>query len=128
MAELTDSQKEQMEGQLQCHSRLVLMAQVLVPRWNQMLVGIFESSQLEGLYIGAYCTTNRCVQARRNLWTLFANYHTAQVSGSETTGHLSPPTKITPSVVVADILSAFQASPTSVPWDQATTDSKRRLF
>ena len=58
MAELTDSQKEQMEGQLQCHSHLVLMAQVLVPCWNQMLIGILESPQLEGLYIGAYCTTN----------------------------------------------------------------------
>ena len=28
------------------------MAQVLVPRWNQIHIRIFESSQLEGAYVG----------------------------------------------------------------------------
>ena len=40
------------EGKLQCHLRLTSMAQVLVPCWNQMHVHIFESSRLEGLYVG----------------------------------------------------------------------------
>ena len=39
-------------GKVQFHARLTLMAQVLVPCWNQMYVPIFESSQLEGLYVG----------------------------------------------------------------------------
>ena len=30
------------EGKLQCHSHLMLMAQVLVPYWNVMHVRIFE--------------------------------------------------------------------------------------
>ena len=41
-----------MEGKLQFHSGLVLMAQVPVPCWNQMQAHIFESFQLEGSYVG----------------------------------------------------------------------------
>ena len=44
-------EQQETEGKLQFHSCLMLMAQVLVPCWNQMYVPIFESSQLEGLYI-----------------------------------------------------------------------------
>ena len=51
MAEQKDRQQQETEGKLQFHSCLMLMAQVLVPCWNQMYVPIFESSQLEGLYI-----------------------------------------------------------------------------
>ena len=39
-------------GKLQFHSCLMLMAQVLASCWNQMHISIFESSQLEGLYVG----------------------------------------------------------------------------
>ena len=41
-----------MEGKLQFHARLKLMAQVLVPCWNQMHVCVFASSQLVRLYVG----------------------------------------------------------------------------
>ena len=50
--ELKDHQQQEMEGKLQFHSHLTLMAQVLVPCWNQMHICIFESSQLEGSYVG----------------------------------------------------------------------------
>ena len=36
MAELKGSQQQGMEGRLQFHSRLMLMAQVLVPCWIQL--------------------------------------------------------------------------------------------
>ena len=36
MVELKDGQQQEMEGELQCHSRLTLMAQVLVPCWIQV--------------------------------------------------------------------------------------------
>ena len=52
MVALKDRQQLETKGKLQFHSRLMLMAQVLVPCWNQMHVRIFESSQLEGLYVG----------------------------------------------------------------------------
>ena len=52
MAELKARQQQETEGKLQFHSRLTLMAQVLAPCWNQMHVRIFESSQLEGSYVG----------------------------------------------------------------------------
>ena len=52
MVELKALQQWEMEGKLQFHSHLTLMAQVLVPCWNQMHVHISESSQLEGLYVG----------------------------------------------------------------------------
>ena len=38
MVELKDHQQKEMEGKLQFHSCLTLMAQVLVPCWNQMHV------------------------------------------------------------------------------------------
>ena len=41
-----------MEGTLQFHSRLILLAQVLVACWNQIHLSIFESLQLEGSYVG----------------------------------------------------------------------------
>ena len=50
--EQKDHQQQEMEGMLQFHSRLTLMAQVPVPCWNQMHICIFESSQLEGSYVG----------------------------------------------------------------------------
>ena len=37
-----------MEGTLQFHSGLTLMAQVPVPCWDQMHVHIFESSHIDG--------------------------------------------------------------------------------
>jgi len=46
--ELKDRQQQEIEGKLQFYSCLTLMAQVLVPCWNQMHIQIFESSQLEG--------------------------------------------------------------------------------
>ena len=52
MAELKDRQQWEMEGKLQLHSRLTLMAQGLVPCWNQMHVRTFESSPPEGSYVG----------------------------------------------------------------------------
>ena len=36
MIDLKDHQQQEMEGKLQLHSHLTLMAQVLVPCWNQM--------------------------------------------------------------------------------------------
>ena len=36
MVELKDRQQQETEGKLQCHARLTLMAQVLVPCWNQI--------------------------------------------------------------------------------------------
>ena len=51
MAELKHRQQQEMEGQLQSHSHLPLMAQVLAPYWHQLYVCIFENSQLEGLYV-----------------------------------------------------------------------------
>ena len=35
MVELVDRQQQEMEGELQCHSGLASMAQVLVPCWIQ---------------------------------------------------------------------------------------------
>ena len=55
MVELKDRQQQEMEGKLQFHSRLMLLVQVLVPCWNQTHVRIFESLQLEGLYVGDFC-------------------------------------------------------------------------
>ena len=52
MVELKDRQQQETECKLQFHSRLTLMAQVLVPCWNQIHVRIFESLQLKGLYVG----------------------------------------------------------------------------
>ena len=52
MAELKDHQQQEADGKLPCHSRLTLVFQVLVPCWNQMHIPIFESSKLEGLYVG----------------------------------------------------------------------------
>lgn len=50
MVELKDRQHLEMEGKLQFHSRL--MAQVLVPCWNQTHNCIFESLKLKGSYVG----------------------------------------------------------------------------
>lgn len=51
MAELKHRQQQEMEGKLQSHSHLPLMAQALAPYWHQLHVCIFENSQLEGLYV-----------------------------------------------------------------------------
>ena len=48
MVELKDRQQEEMEGRLQCHAHLALMAQAPGPCWNQVYLGIFECSHLEG--------------------------------------------------------------------------------
>ena len=50
-------------GKVQFHARLTLMAQLLVPCWNQMDVHIFESLQLEGSDIG-----DLTVFKSSNLW------------------------------------------------------------
>ena len=50
-------------GKVPFHSRLTLMAQVLVPCWNQMHVHIFESLQLEGSDVG-----DLSVCKSSNLW------------------------------------------------------------
>ena len=42
----------EMEGKLQFHSHLTLMAQILVPCWTDMHVSISASLQLEGSYVG----------------------------------------------------------------------------
>ena len=52
MEELKHRQQQEMEGKLQSHSHLPLMAQALAPYWHQLHVCIFENSQLEGLYVG----------------------------------------------------------------------------
>ena len=52
MVALKDSQQQEKKGNLQFHSGLTLMAQVLVPCWNQVHICIFESSQSEGSYVG----------------------------------------------------------------------------
>ena len=46
------SSPQETEGKLQFLSCLMLMEQVLLPCWNQMHVCTFESSQLEGSYVG----------------------------------------------------------------------------
>ena len=51
MVELKDRQQQETEGKLQCHSRLTLMEQALVPCWNLMQVCIVESLQREGFYV-----------------------------------------------------------------------------
>lgn len=51
MEELKHRQQQEMEGKLQSHSHLPLMAQALAPYWHQLHVCIFENSQLEGLYV-----------------------------------------------------------------------------
>ena len=50
-------------GEVQFYSGLTLMAQVLVPWWNQMHVHIFESLQLEGSNVG-----DLTVFKSSNLW------------------------------------------------------------
>ena len=55
MVELKDCQQQETESKLQFHSQLTLMAQVLVPCWNQMHICIFESLQLEGSCVGTSC-------------------------------------------------------------------------
>ena len=52
MVELKDHHQQEMEGELPFDSHLTLMAQVLVPCWSQMHARVFESLQLEGLYVG----------------------------------------------------------------------------
>ena len=51
MAELNTLQQQELDGKLQFHSHLTSMVQVLVPCWH-LLSRIFESSQLEGSYVG----------------------------------------------------------------------------
>ena len=51
MVELKDHQQQEMEGNLRFHSCLTLVAEILVPCWDQMHIH-FESSQLDGLYVG----------------------------------------------------------------------------
>ena len=55
-----------MEGKLQFHSHPTLMAEALVPCWNQLRVHIFESSQLEGSYVGGFLY--REARKERVLW------------------------------------------------------------
>ena len=51
MVELKDRQQQETEGELQFHSCLTLMAQLLVPCWDHTYVHIFGSSQLDSLYV-----------------------------------------------------------------------------
>ena len=51
-ARAEDHQQKEIQGKLQFHSGLTLMAQVLVPYWNLMQACICESLQLEGSYVG----------------------------------------------------------------------------
>ena len=46
--ELKDHQQEEREGRLQRLARLALMARAPGPCWNQVYLGIFECSHLEG--------------------------------------------------------------------------------
>ena len=66
--ELKDRQQWEMEGKLQCHSHLPLMA--LVPCWNQMHVLIFESLQLEDSYIGDFLYVDSLYN-----WTCYLGSH-----------------------------------------------------
>ena len=50
MVELKNHQQQEMEGKMQFHSCLTSLDM-------QMHIGIFESLQLEGSYVGAYCTS-----------------------------------------------------------------------
>ena len=52
MVEVKDRQQQEMQGKLQFLSCLMLMAQVLVPCWNQMHIHIFESLKLESSNVG----------------------------------------------------------------------------
>ena len=52
MAELKGRQQQKTEGQLQCHSRLMLAARVLAPCWNHKHICVFESLQFEGSCVG----------------------------------------------------------------------------
>ena len=52
MVELKDRQQQETEGELQFHSCLTLMAQLLVPCWDHTYVHIFESSHLDSSYVG----------------------------------------------------------------------------
>ena len=48
------------------------MAQVLVPRWNQMHVPIFASLHLEGSYVGdfLYCSSDGCKDSTEKMQNL----------------------------------------------------------
>ena len=48
MVELKGRQQQEKGSRLQFHSCLTLMAQVLIPCWNQMHIRFFKSLQLEG--------------------------------------------------------------------------------
>ena len=52
MVELKGRQQQETEDQLQWPSHLTWMEQVLAPCWNLIHILIFESSQLEGSYVG----------------------------------------------------------------------------
>ena len=51
-ARAEDHQQKEIQGKLQFHSGLTLMAQVLVPYWSLMQACICASLQLEGSYVG----------------------------------------------------------------------------
>ena len=57
IVKLKEGQQQETEGKLHFHSRVTLMAQVLVPCWNQMHVCTFESLQLDGWHVAdlLYC-------------------------------------------------------------------------
>ena len=71
MVELKDHQQQETEGKLQFHSGLTLMAQVLVPCWNQMQARITERSQREGSYVAdLLCPTPSSLSCQWVRWVL----------------------------------------------------------
>ena len=65
---MVELKQQEMEGKLQFHSHLTLMAQVLVPCWNQMHVCIFESSQLECSYVGDLLCIDRQIDTHIHIY------------------------------------------------------------
>ena len=61
------------EGQAPVAPRPHVMAQVLVPCWNQVHVHVFESLKLEGLYVGdlLYMIANSVNNPLKVSWHLF---------------------------------------------------------
>ena len=57
MIELKDHQQKEMEGKLQFHSCSTLMAQVLVPCWNQMHVCNLKAHSYIGDLLYILCRT-----------------------------------------------------------------------
>ena len=88
MVELKGHQQQEMEGRLQCHSHLMLMAQVLIPCWNEIHVSICESSQLKVHMQGTDCMTSQQLNIIHIYFLLMAQLSVSQVTRRSTCHHL----------------------------------------